>query len=130
MPLNYGDTVTDQKKLDAVTYILQVNGFPSGPGELKLATEDLATALILRKGSRRWCRTSRWSGSRLPGQGRRQHLAADQEHRTGHHGDDTSTPQMLTAAATRPLGDKTVRLLNSVPFKPERTSATAWKRAA
>ena len=33
--------------------------------------------------------------------------------------DDTATPQTLAAAATRPLGDKTVRLLNSVPFKPE-----------
>ena len=50
MPLNYGDTVTEQNKLDAVTYILQSNGFPSGANDLKLASEDLATAQILRKG--------------------------------------------------------------------------------
>jgi len=120
MPLNYGDTVTDLNKLDAVTYILQVNGFPSGPGELKLATEDLATALILRKGQQAVVQNFSLVtavGCLAKGDGNTWLLTRSTDPVTTR--DDTSTPQMLAAAATRPLGDKTVRLLNSVPFKPE-----------
>jgi hypothetical protein len=50
MPPNFGVNVDAQGKLDIITFILKMNGYPSGPNELKIASEDLATALILRKG--------------------------------------------------------------------------------
>lgn len=119
MPPNYGDTVTEQNKLDAVTYILQSNGFPSGPNELKLATEDLATAQILRKGERAVVQNFSLVAAVgcLAKDGNAWVLTRATEPVSTR--DDTSTPQSLATAATRPLGDKTVRLLNSVPFKPE-----------
>ena len=120
MPPNYGDTVTDQNKLDAITYILQYNGFPSGPNELKIASEDLATAQILKKGERAVVQNFSLVtavGCLVKGDGNTWMLTKSTEPASTR--DDTSTPQTLATAATRPLGDKTVRLLNSVPFKPE-----------
>lgn len=120
MPLNYGDTVTDSNKLDAVTYILQANGFPSGTAELKMASEELATALILRKGQQAVVQNFSLVaavGCLAKGDGNTWLLTRSTDPVTTR--DDTSTPQMLATAAARPLGDKTVRLLNSVPFKPE-----------
>ena len=120
MPLNYGDTVTEQNKLDAVTYILQSNGFPSGPTELKIASEDLATAQILRKGEQAVIQNFSLVaavGCLAKGDGNTWVLTKTTDPVSTR--DDTSTPQTLATAATRPLGDKTVRLLNSVPFKPE-----------
>jgi cytochrome c5 len=120
MPPNYGDTVTDQDKLDAVTYVLQSNGFPTGANELKMASEDLATALILRKGEKPVIQNFSLVsavGCLARGDGNTWVLTRSTDPVTTR--DDASTPQTLAAAATRPLGDKTVRLLNSVPFKPE-----------
>jgi mono/diheme cytochrome c family protein len=120
MPPNYGDTVTDQQKLDAATYILQSNGFPSGPGELRLASEDLATAQILRKGERAVVQNFSLVsavGCLAKGDGNTWLLTKSTDPASTR--DDTSSPQTLSTAATRPLGDKTVRLLNSAPFKPE-----------
>lgn len=120
MPLNYGDTVTDSNKLDAVTYILQSNGFPSGPTELKIASEDLATAQILRKGEQAVIQNFSLVaavGCLAKGDGNTWVLTKTTDPVSTR--DDTSTPQTLATAAARPLGDKTVRLLNSVPFKPE-----------
>jgi mono/diheme cytochrome c family protein len=120
MPPNYGDTVTDQNKLDAVTYVLQNNGFPSGPNELKMASEDLATALILRKGEQAVVQNFSLVsavGCLAKGDGNVWLLTRSTDPVTTR--DDTSTPQMLATAATRPLGTKTVRLLSAVPFKPE-----------
>lgn len=120
MPPNYGDTVTDQNKLDAITYILQSNGFPSGANELKLASEDLATAQILRKGEQAVIQNFSLVaavGCLAKGDGNTWMLTKSTDPVSTR--DDASTPQALATAATRPLGDKTVRLLNSVPFKPE-----------
>ena len=120
MPPNYGDTVTDQNKLDAVTYVLQNNGFPSGPNELKMASEDLATALILRKGEQAVVQNFSLVsavGCLAKGDGNVWLLTRSTDPVTTR--DDTSTPQMLATAAARPLGTKTVRLLSAVPFKPE-----------
>src|SRR5687768_212593 len=120
MPPNYGDTITDQNKLDAITYILQYNGFPSGPNDLKLASEDLATAQILRKGEQAVIQNFSLVsavGCLAKGDGNTWVLTKSTDPVSTR--DDTSTPQTLATAATRPLGDKTVRLLNSVPFKPE-----------
>jgi S-disulfanyl-L-cysteine oxidoreductase SoxD len=120
MPPNYGDTVTDQNKLDAVTYILQYNGFPSGPGELKMASEDLATAQILRKGERAVVQNfSLVSAVGCLARGDNNTWLLTRTADPVSTRDDTSTPQALATAATRPLGTRTFRLLSAVPFKPE-----------
>jgi mono/diheme cytochrome c family protein len=120
MPPNYGDTVTDQNKLDAVTYILQYNGFPSGPDELKMASEDLATAQILRKGERAVVQNFSLVsavGCLTRGEGSTWLLTRSAEPVSTR--EDTASPEALAAAATRPLGTRTFRLLSAVPFKPE-----------
>jgi S-disulfanyl-L-cysteine oxidoreductase SoxD len=53
MPPNFGTTLTDDAKLDVLTYILQTNGFPAGPTELKLDQDLLESIPVLRKGANR-----------------------------------------------------------------------------
>src|SRR5688572_19220110 len=120
MPPNFGSTIDDQTKLDIITYILQSNGFPSGASELKLASEDLATALILRKDEQALIRNFSLVsavGCLAKGDGNTWLLTKSTDPVSTR--DDTSTPQALATAATRPLGDKTFRLLSAVPFKPD-----------
>jgi S-disulfanyl-L-cysteine oxidoreductase SoxD len=120
MPPTYGDTVTDQNKLDAVTYILQYNGFPSGPSELRMASEDLATAQILRKGERAVVQNFSLVsavGCLAKGEGNTWLLTRSADPVSTR--EDVASPEALAAAAARPLGTKTVRLLSAVPFKPE-----------
>ena len=120
MPPNFGSTIDDQTKLDIITYILQSNGFPSGASELKLASEDLATALILRKDEQPVIRNFSLVsavGCLAKGDGNTWLLTKSTDPVSTR--DDTSTPQTLATAATRPLGDKTFRLLSAVPFKPD-----------
>ena len=120
MPPNFGSTIDDQTKLDIIAYILQSNGFPSGAGELKLASEDLATALILRKDEQPIIRNFSLVsavGCLAKGDGNTWLLTKSTDPVSTR--DDSSTPQTLATAATRPLGDKTFRLLSAVPFKPD-----------
>ena len=48
MPVFATSTIDEKTKLDVVTYILQVNGFPAGPKEL--AIEELDAIPIVAKG--------------------------------------------------------------------------------
>jgi len=120
MPPNFGTSLDDQAKLDVVTYILQTNGYPAGPGELKLASEDLATAQILKKGEQ--AVVQNFSLVQAVGCLAR---GADDTWMLTRSTDpistreDSPTPQALATAATRPLGTRTFRLLSAVPFKPE-----------
>ena len=119
MPPNFGVNVDEQGKLDIVTFILKTNGYPSGPSELKLASEDLATALILRKGEQ--ARVQNFSlvqtvGCLAKGDGNTWMLTRTTEPVTTR--EDAATAQALQASAKRALGTRTFRLLNSTPFKP------------
>jgi hypothetical protein len=52
MPATYPETVSDDVKLDILTYLLQANSFPAGSAELKLDEKELANIRIVRKGAR------------------------------------------------------------------------------
>jgi len=119
MPPNFGVNVDAQGKLDIITFILKMNGYPSGPNELKIASEDLATALILRKGEQ--AKVQNFSlvqtvGCLTQGAGNTWVLTRTAEPLSTR--EDTPTAQGLEAAAKRSLGTGTFRLLNSAPFKP------------
>lgn len=51
MPATYPETVADDVKLDIVTYLLQVNGFPAGSAELKMDADQLDNIQIAKKGA-------------------------------------------------------------------------------
>src|SRR4249920_3872714 len=53
MPPNFGTTLTDDAKLDVLTYILQTNGFPEGSTELNIDADLLDSIQIVRKGAAR-----------------------------------------------------------------------------
>ena len=119
MPPNFGVNVDEQGKLDIVTYILKMNGYPSGAGDLKLASQDLATALILKKGEQ--ARILNFSlvqtvGCLTQGAGNTWVLTRTADPISTR--EDTATAQALEASAKRSLGTGTFRLLNSAPFKP------------
>jgi mono/diheme cytochrome c family protein len=52
MPATYPETVSDAVKLDILTYLLEVNGFPAGSAELKMDADELERIQIVRKGAR------------------------------------------------------------------------------
>jgi cytochrome c5 len=120
MPPNFGTILDDQAKLDIVTYILQTNGYPAGASDLALESNDLATAQILRKGEQ----TSVQNFSLVQTVGC---LAKGPENtwvltRTADPAttrEDAPSAQGLAAAASRPLGTRTYRLLSVMPFSPE-----------
>ena len=51
MPATYPESVSDSDKLDILTYLLQVNGFPAGAGELKQDPDELDAIQIVKQGS-------------------------------------------------------------------------------
>src|SRR4026209_1755072 len=51
MPPNFGTIITDEAKLDVVTYILRTNGYPTGTQELKVDAETLENIQVVRKGA-------------------------------------------------------------------------------
>lgn len=120
MPPSFGSTLDDQTKLDIVTYILQTNGYPAGAAELKLASEDLATAQILKKGEQAVVQNFslvQAVGCLARGADNAWMLIRSTEPISTR--EDAATPQTLAAAAGRSLGTRTFRLLSVVPFKPE-----------
>jgi mono/diheme cytochrome c family protein len=102
MPPNFGTILDAQVKLDIVTYILQVNGFPAGQTELVVGSTDLASAQILKKGEQAGAQN--FSLVQTVGC-----LTSE----------DLPSESGLVAAASRPLGTRTFRLISVAPFKPE-----------
>ena len=116
MPEGGPGTVSDELKIDILTYILQQNGFPAGREELKVdlsALEDIrvkpdaegagpanfslveVVGCLAQDQNRKWIVTS----ATAP--------AVTKE--------DTSTPAALKAAEPRPLGSETFRLVSVTP---------------
>lgn len=118
-PLN-AEQVTPATKLDIVTYLLQVNGFPSGPTALNM--DDIEGIQIVRRGvdaagppnfslvaaigcltqsaDKRWILTNATEP-----------VATKEE---------TPTPSLLKASDSKPLGSRTFDLVSVSPsFKPE-----------
>lgn len=119
MPPNFGTILDDKAKLDIVAYILQVNGYPAGPGELALGGEDLAGAQILRKGQQAVVQNFslvQTVGCLTRGGDNTWLLTRTAEPVSTR--EDGATPRSLESSAARPLGSRTFRLLSAVPFDP------------
>jgi S-disulfanyl-L-cysteine oxidoreductase SoxD len=120
MPPNFGTSIDDQTKLDIVTYILQTNGYPAGPTELALASSDLASAQILKKGETTSVQNFslvQTVGCLARGPDNTWMLTRTAEPITTR--DDVPSAQSLAAAANRQLGTRTYRLLSVTPFSPD-----------
>jgi S-disulfanyl-L-cysteine oxidoreductase SoxD len=120
MPPSFGTILDDQAKLDVVTYILQTNGYPAGPGDLRLASEDLATVQILKKGEQAVVQNFslvQAVGCLARGADNAWMLTRSTDPVSTR--EEAATPQALASAANRALGTRTFRLLSVVPFKPE-----------
>jgi len=120
MPPNFGTILDAQVKLDIVTYILQVNGFPAGSTDLLVGSTDLASAQILKKGEQAGAQNFslvQTVGCLTSGANNTWVLTRTAE--PVPTGDETPSESGLAAAASRPLGTKTFRLISAVPFKPE-----------
>ncbi len=121
MPPNFGTTLTDDAKLDVLTYILQVNGFPEGSSELKLDADFLDSIQIVRKGANRPS-VPNFSvvsvvGCLAPGVGETWMLTNTSEPEISK--DQPATPEELQAAAGKPGGKQTFRLISVSSFMPD-----------
>lgn len=120
MPPSFSTTLDDQAKLDVVTYILQTNGYPAGAGDLRVATEDLATAQILKKGEQAIVQNFslvQAVGCLARGADNGWMLTRSTDPVSTR--EEAATPQALASAANRALGTRSFRLLSVVPFQPE-----------
>jgi mono/diheme cytochrome c family protein len=120
MPPNFGTSIDDQTKLDIVAFILQTNGYPTGPGELSQTGNDLGSAQILKKGEQ--AVVQNFSLVQTVGclaRGRDDTWVLTRTADPLVTRDDTPSTQSLASAGTRPLGTRTFRLLSVKPFNPE-----------
>jgi mono/diheme cytochrome c family protein len=120
MPPNFGTILDAQVKLDIVTYILQANGFPAGQTELVVGSTDLASAQILKKGEQAGAQNFslvQTVGCLTSGANNTWMLTQTAEPVPTR--EDLPSESGLVAAASRPLGTRTFRLISVAPFKPE-----------
>lgn len=120
MPPNFGTILDAQVKLDIVTYILQVNDFPAGPAELVVGSDDVASTQILKKGDQAGAQN--FSLVQTVGcltSGANNTWVLTQTAEPVPTREEAPSENGLAAAASRPLGTKTFRLISAVPFKPE-----------
>jgi mono/diheme cytochrome c family protein len=122
MPDGNASTVTDARKADALAYILQRNGFPTGGAELPPDTTTLEAVQILREGVKPGLLNLSFVqvvGCLEPdaaGSGNRW-LLTHSSARPGSRGRVVSAVELERAKA-RALGADTYALVSAAPFKP------------
>jgi hypothetical protein len=119
MPPNFGTTLTEDAKLDVITYILQSNGFPAGATELMVDQDKLDSVQIVRKGT--GTTLPNFSlvqvvGCLAPGPNDAWLLTNTSEPVVTK--DQPSTPEELKLAESRPAGKESYRLVSTTKFKP------------
>ena len=123
MPPNFGTILTDEAKLDVVTYILRANGFPTGPQELKVDAEILEGIQFVRKGASQAVgnfSVVRVVGCLTPGPNKTWTLNNTTEPVLSR--DQPSTPEDLQRAQSMPLGKQSFRLVSVSGLNPEKSS--------
>jgi mono/diheme cytochrome c family protein len=121
MPPNFGTILTDDAKLDVVTYILRTNGYPTGSQELKVDAETLEGIQILRKGASQV--VSNFSVVRVIGclaTGPNNSWTLSDATEPVLSRDLASTPEELQRAERLPAGKGKFRLLSIAGFDPAR----------
>ena len=114
MPATYPETVADDVKLDIVTYLLQVNGFPAGAAELTNDADELETIQIVKKGSQDLPNFAlvQLVGCLTPGPNKTWTLT--------RASDPVATKDEVSAApSSQPLGAQTFLLISVGAFHPE-----------
>jgi len=120
MPPNGPNETTDDAKIDIVAFLLQSNGFPPGPAELKLDAEALDRIEIVKKGL--VATAPNFALVQVVG-------CLAQSGTNGWVLTNTTEPQvtkdeqptaaLIKTAGTRPLGNQTYQLVSVTSFKPE-----------
>jgi len=123
MPPNFGTILTDEAKLDVVTYILRTNGFPTGSEELKVDAETLEGIQIVRKGASQV--VSNFSVVRVVGclaAGPGNSWVLNDATEPVLSRDQPSTPEELEKAARLPAGKQSFRLVSLAGLEPQKHS--------
>ena len=113
MPATYPDTVSDSDKLLVLAYLLQVNGFPAGSGELEQEEEKLDAIQIVKQGSKEIPNFAlvRVTGCLEAGANRGWVLSKASEPAVTREGEAAGAPQAL--------GSKAFVLVSAGAFSPE-----------
>jgi hypothetical protein len=119
MPADYPESVTEETKLDILTFLLQQNGFPAGSQELKLDEKELGDIQIVQKGGQAAANFAlvRAVGCLTQVPGKAWTLNRTSEPLVTK--DETATPAALKTAADSPLGTQTFELVSVAAFKPD-----------
>ena len=119
MPPNFGTILDDNARIDIVSYILRVNGYPAGRRELTPAGDELAAMQILRQGEQ--ASVTNFSLVQTVGclaRGPDDAWILTNATEPAATRDDAPNPAALGAAAAKPLGTGRLRLLSAAPHDP------------
>jgi hypothetical protein len=123
MPPNFGTALTDEAKLDVVSYILQANGFPAGGQELRIDSDALESIPIVRKAAPvSAAAPANFSIVRVVGclsHGANNAWILTNTTDPVAAKDEPSTPTALKQAEAQALGTGTFRLVSATRFKPD-----------
>jgi mono/diheme cytochrome c family protein len=119
MPANYPETVSEEGKLDVISYLLKENGFPTGASELKLDAEALESIQIVQKGSQGVPNFAlvQMVGCLERGPGKTWMLTRTSDPVVTR--EDTPTASMIGNAASQALGSGSFLLVSAGTFQPE-----------
>ena len=121
MPPNFGTTLTDDAKLDVLSYILLTNGFPPGATELQLDADQLESIQVVRKGANRPAVPNfsfvEVTGCLATGPNNTWMLTNSSEPSVTR--DQPATPDELKAAGAKPRGTQAFRLISVNSFSPD-----------
>jgi mono/diheme cytochrome c family protein len=119
MPANYPETVSEETKIDILSYLLQANGFPAGPAELKLDQNELADIQIVPKGGGGVANFAlvRMVGCLTGGSGKAWTLSKASEPEVTK--EEKPASATLRSAGDIPLGTQTFELLSVAAFQPD-----------
>jgi len=119
MPPNFGTSISDDAKIDVVSYILQTNGYPPGARELPKSGDELSGVLIVGKGEQASVRDFtlvQTVGCLSKGANESWILVNSADPSPTR--DDVPGADALTAAAAKPLGSGKFLLLHAAPHRP------------
>ena len=118
MPATYPDSVSDEVKLDIVTYLLEQNGFPAGAAELKMSEEELDNIQIAANGAGAVANFSLVEivGCLAPGSNHTWTLGRASEPVVTR--EETASPAAIQDAAGKPLGELDFLLISVAAFDP------------
>lgn len=123
MPPNFGTILTDEAKLDVITFVLRTNGYPTGSDELKVDVDTLENIQIVKKGAAQVVSNFsvvRVVGCLTPGPNNIWTLTNTTDPVLSR--DQASTSEELKRADALPPGKQNFRLVSIGGFSPQQHS--------